>query len=208
MQSDGTYRMDDMSGDGVAGGAFMTGFTVVPYGNVVYARPDYVENPLLPSTLSNGSLANPTRCWPPRAIPTTAPASNPTHDPNGGLNSTVLPAGQLQPRVRFQRRRQVRAVGLLRGVAARPINGARSSSSPCPASPPATRSPAQVTQASFVLSRPGGQQQRRADGSASVPFDTTLVFQAGPTLEAPERVAVRAEPGQRPPGPGHRRPTR
>ncbi len=44
LQSNGTYRQDDMSGDGVAGGAFMAAFTVVNYGNVVYARPDYVEN--------------------------------------------------------------------------------------------------------------------------------------------------------------------
>ena len=60
-----------MSGDGVAGGAFMTAFTVVPYGNVVFARPDYVENPLVPSTLSNGSLANP--------YPVLAPEGDPEH---------------------------------------------------------------------------------------------------------------------------------
>ncbi len=51
LQTNGTYRMDDMSGDGVAGGAFMAGFTVVNYGNVVFAQPGYVENPLVPSTL-------------------------------------------------------------------------------------------------------------------------------------------------------------
>ncbi len=77
LQSDGTYRQNDMSGDGVAGGAFMAGFTVVNYGNVVYARPDYVENPLLPSTLSNGSLANPYPVLAPEGNPSTAPA-NPT----------------------------------------------------------------------------------------------------------------------------------
>ena len=109
--------MDDMSGDGVAGGAFMTGFTVVPYGNIVYARPDYVENPLLPSTLSNGSLANPYPVLAPEGNPATAPA-NPTHNPNGGLNiHDLLQPVELQTGVRLQRRRQVRAVRVLRGVA-------------------------------------------------------------------------------------------
>ena len=94
--------MNDMSGDGVAGGAFMAGFTVVNYGNVVYARPDYVENPLVPSTLSERQL------WP-TPIPVLAPEGNPqqprwhanpnAHNPNGGLNSHVLlSAGQLQHR--------------------------------------------------------------------------------------------------------------
>ena len=49
------YRMNDLSGDGVAGGAFMTGFTVAPAGNVIYARPGYVENPLNPATYANGT---------------------------------------------------------------------------------------------------------------------------------------------------------
>ena len=46
LLSSGTYR-SGMSGDGVVGGAFTTGFVVVPTGNIVYARPDYVEDPLL-----------------------------------------------------------------------------------------------------------------------------------------------------------------
>ena len=109
--------MDDMSGDGVAGGAFMAGFTVVNYGNVVYARPGYVENPLVPSTLSNGSLANPYPVLAPEGNPSTAPA-NPTHNPNGGLNSpTFFQPGQLQHGLRFQRRRRVRTVGPVRGLA-------------------------------------------------------------------------------------------
>src|SRR5262249_58130085 len=65
------------------------GFTVVKYGNVVYARPDYVENPLIPSTLSNGSLANPYPVLAAEANEDTAPA-NPGHDPNGGPNSTFF----------------------------------------------------------------------------------------------------------------------
>ena len=61
-----------MSGDGVAGGAFMTGFTVVPYGNVVFARPDYVENPLVAQhAVQRQPGQSVSRCWPPRAIPAT-----------------------------------------------------------------------------------------------------------------------------------------
>ena len=67
----------------------MTGFTVVNYGNVVFARPDYVENPLLPSTLSDGSMAKPYPVLAPEGNPNTAPA-NPNHNPNGGLNSTFF----------------------------------------------------------------------------------------------------------------------
>ena len=59
----------------------------------------------------------PTRCWRPKAIPARR-RPIPTHNPNGGLNSTFfLPARQLQHGLRFQRRRQVRAIGPLRGLA-------------------------------------------------------------------------------------------
>src|SRR5262249_47364247 len=89
LQSDGTYRQDDLSGDGVSGGAFAAAFEVVNYGNVIFARPDYVENPLLPSTTPNGSLANPYSVLAPEGNPSTAPA-NTNHDPNGGLNSSFF----------------------------------------------------------------------------------------------------------------------
>src|SRR5208282_1285545 len=97
--STGVYRQG-MSGTGVAGGAFMTSFVVVPpattlteadgtvetISNIIYARPDYVEDPLLPSTAPDGSLAKPYSTLAPEGDPATAPA-NPNHDPNGGLNS-------------------------------------------------------------------------------------------------------------------------
>ena len=66
------FRLNDMSGDGVAGGAFTTGFTVVPYGNIVYARPDYVENPLLPN-------APAVRRQPGQALPGAGPRGQPHH---------------------------------------------------------------------------------------------------------------------------------
>ena len=149
LQSDGTNRQNDMSGDGVAGGAFMAGFTVVNYGNVVFARPDYVENPLVPSTLSNGSLANPYPVWRPRATrPRRTRRQLRATNPNGGLNSTFFyQPGNFNHGFRFQRRRQFEQSALYAasqltfvvGVLGRAV---RSSSSPCRAFPSATRSPA------------------------------------------------------------------
>ena len=82
----GVVRTNDMSGDGAAGGAFMTGFVVVPpafqftdsqgvvhtYGNIIYARPDYVEDPLLSSTAPDGSKAQPYSALAPEGDPNTA----------------------------------------------------------------------------------------------------------------------------------------
>ena len=180
LQSDGTYRVNDMSGDGVAGGAFMTGFAVVPYGNIVYARPDYVENPLIPNTLSNGSLANPYPVLAPEGDPATAPA-NPNHNPNGGLNdssffnqSNFNLKYDLSGDGKFEQSALYAASQLsyngpvvvvaLPGLPSRnPVTGL-------------------VTEASFVMEAPAGSGP--ADGgSASVPFDTTLVFNAGTTLK-------------------------
>lgn len=100
LQSNGTYTQDDMSGTGVAGGAFMAAFVVVPYGNVVYARPDYVENPLVASTLSTGSLANPYPVLAPEGDPNNAARrqSYPQPQPRSE-QPPVLPAGEFQRRL-------------------------------------------------------------------------------------------------------------
>src|SRR5262249_37748674 len=85
----GKYRQG-MSGDSVAGGAFMTGFVVVPSGNVVYARPDYVEDPLQPSTAPDGTLAKPYPVLAPQAAPNSLNSSTLNNgNPNEGLNSSV-----------------------------------------------------------------------------------------------------------------------
>ncbi len=192
LQSDGVYHQDDMSGDGVAGGAFMAGFTVVNYGNVVYARPDYVENPLLPSTLSNGSLANPYPVLAPEGDPSTAPNNSTgatAHNPNGGLNSVffyqpgnfnqafdfsgdglfeqsaLYAASQLSFVSQYSAGGPVIVVALAGIPQRNPVTGL-------------------VTQASFVLQAPAGNNSGVTNGSASVPYNTTLVFQAGATLKA------------------------
>ena len=186
LQTNGTYRMDDMSGDGVAGGAFMTGFTVVPYGNVVYARPDYVENPLVPSTLSNGSLANPYPGAGARGRSATRRCQQSDHNPNLGLNNRVLPARQLQHGLRLQRRRRVRAVGSSTrprssDATIGPVGDRRRRARPSAAQPDHRRwSPRRAS----CCSAPAGNNSGVTDGSASVPFNTTLVFQAGLDAQA------------------------
>ena len=189
LQSNGTERTDDMSGDGVAGGAFTAAFTVVNYGNVVYARPDYVENPLVPNTLSNGSLANPYPVLAPEGDPNNATLdANPTHNPNGGLNnslyfqpgnfnvaydrsgdgkfeqSALYAASQLSYASAYSLGGPVVVVALP-GLASRnPVTG-------------------QISQATFVLQAPAGSNATVNNGSTSVPFNTTLAFAPGSTLK-------------------------
>ncbi|MHB1559808.1 MAG: S8 family serine peptidase, partial [Isosphaeraceae bacterium] len=179
QMSNGTIRMNDMSGTGNAGGAFMTGFTVVPYGNVVYARPGFVENPLLPNGagLSNGSLAAPYPVLAPEGDPATAPA-NPTHDPNGGLNSPFFfqpgnfnlsydysGTGTFQQSA-FYAASQLSYNGPVVVVAEPGL----------PSRNPLTGS---INQPSFSLIDPAGN----TNAGASVPFNTMLVMQAGSAIK-------------------------
>ncbi len=201
LQSDGTNRQNDMSGDGVAGGAFMAGFTVVNYGNVVYARPGYVENPLIPSTLSNGSMARPYPTLAPEGNPATAPP-NPTHDPNsfeadgvtlntglGGLNSTFFyQPGNFNQAYDFNGDGTFEQSAL---YAASQLTFVSQYSSGGPVIvvaeagiPQRNPNTGLITQASFVLQAPAGNNSGVTNGSASVPYNTTLVFAAGSTLKS------------------------
>ncbi|MFO0954058.1 MAG: hypothetical protein U0835_23465 [Isosphaeraceae bacterium] len=174
----GAYRAG-LSGDTVAGGAFMTGFTVVPAGNIIFARPDYQEDPLQSSTAPDGSLAKPYSALAPES-PAPGP-DNPTHDPNGGRNSSQFflsgfnAAYDRNGNRRFDRSALYAASQLayrgpvvvvaLPGTPQRdPISGV-------------------VSQQTFVLQAPAGSNPVINDASASVPFDTTLVFAAGSTLK-------------------------
>jgi hypothetical protein len=159
------YRLNDLSGDGNPGGAFETGFTVVPNGNIIYARPDYVENPLDPTTYSDGSLAKPYEVLAPQA---TANSSN-----GGNLNApsnffNFNPANDLAGIGRFASSAfyaasQLSASGPVIIVA-------------LPATPQRDPVTGAVTTKTFVL-------QSLTDGSASVPFDTDLAFQPGAVLK-------------------------
>ena len=216
LQSNGTYRMDDMSGDGVAGGAFMAGFTVVNYGNVVFAEPGYVENPLNPSTLSNGSLANPYPVLAPEGNPATAPA-NPNHLPNSGLNSTIFfQPGEFNTAYDFSGTGTFEQSALYAAAQltyAEPSNtelGFQQLGGPVivvalPGIPQRNPVTGDISQASFVLQAPAGNNSGVTNGSAIVPFNTTLVFAAGSTLKLENASLVRAKPGQRTSGRRHRK---
>jgi hypothetical protein len=169
-----------LSGDGIAGGAFMTGFTVVPTGNIIYARPDYQEDPLLSSTAPDGSLAKPYAVLAPEGDPAKAPP-NPSHDPNGGLNSSQFFLSGFNPVYdrsgdgKFERsalyaasqlayRGPVVIVALPGTPQRNPITGV-------------------VSQQTFVMQAPSGTDPVINNGSASVPFDTVLAFTPGSTLK-------------------------
>src|SRR5262249_27913038 len=163
-------------------GAFVTGFTVVPYGNVVYSRPDFVENALLPNGagLSDGSLAKPYPVLAPEGNPNSALASNPTHDPNLGLNDP----GFFQPS-HFSRLYDFSGDGkfeqsALYAASQLAYNGPVVVVA-LPGLPSRNPITGVVTQASYSLVAPAGNTTG-AGGSASVPYDTTLVFQAGAAL--------------------------
>ena len=198
LLSSGVNRQDDLSGDGVAGGAFMAAFTVVNYGNVIFARPDYVENPLVPSTLSTGSLANPFPVLAPEGDPNSSLASNSNHNPLLGLNNpNFFNPGELPSPNPYD----FSGDGLYEQsalYAAEQLTFAEAGNS-SDGLPPQLGGPVivvaepgipqrnpvsgAITQATFVLQAPAGNNSGVTNGSASVPFNTTLVFAAGSTLK-------------------------
>jgi hypothetical protein len=175
----GQYR-NGLSGNLVPGGAFMTGFVVVPHANIIYARPDYVEDPLLPATAPDGSLAKPYSTLAPEGDPATAPP-NPNHDPNGGLNSSQFFLSGFNPiydrngNGRFDRSALYAASQLA-------FNGPVVVVA-LPGTPQRDPITGNVTQQTFVLQAPSGPDNVINNGSASVPFDTTLVFNPGSAVK-------------------------
>lgn len=177
----GKYR-PGMSGDGVAGGAFTTGFIVVPTGNLVYARPDYFEDALLPDTASDGSISKPYSVLAPQAAPNANNSATLNNgDPNGGLNSAVNFLGGFDPtydraginrfaRSAFYAAQQLSMRGPVVIVA-------------LPGTPQRDPSTGLTTQKTFVLQAPSGSDPIKNDGSASVPFNTALVFNPGSSLK-------------------------
>jgi hypothetical protein len=169
----GQFR-SGLTGDQIPGGAFETGYVVVPNGNVIYARPDYVDVDFLTSDDPDGSLAKP--------YPTLAPEATATAANGGDLNSVVNFGTGFDPRFdrnqngHFDRsalfaaqvastRGPVVVVALPGAIQRDPVTG-------------------RVTQSTFVLAAPaGGTDPTTNNASASVPFNTTLVFDTGSTLK-------------------------
>ena len=177
----GQYRQG-MSGDGVVGGAFMTGFVVVPSGNLVYARPDYVEDPLNPATASNGSYAQPYSVLAPQAAPNSLNSGTLNNgDPNGGLNSAANFLTGFNPQYdragigRFARSAFYAASQLAKNGPVVIVA--------LPGTPQRDPLTGVVSQSTFVLQSPAGSDPVINNGSGSVPADTTLVFSPGSTLK-------------------------
>ncbi len=175
IRGSGAFDSPDLSGDGIQGGAFVTGFVVVPNGNVIYARPDAIYNPQLPGTYPDGTAAKP---YPVLAAEATATTLN-----NGDLNSVVNSGvnfntaydrsglGTFQPSAFFAAQEKARLTQAPVVIVAEAALSTRD---------PLT---GVVTQRPFVLQAPSGSNPVTNDGSAAVPAMTTLIFAQGSTLK-------------------------
>jgi hypothetical protein len=145
----------------------------VPNGNVLYARPDYFDDPFLPEDDPDGSLARP--------YPALAPESQANFLNRGDLNAQVNfgtgfnPAFDRNGNGRFDRSvifaaQQRTALGPV-VIVAQPGTQLRN---------PVTNT---IDQATFVLQAPRGGDPIRNDASISVPFNTILAFAAGATVK-------------------------
>jgi len=175
VRGSGQFDTPDLSGDGTPGGAFVTGFVVVPNGNVIYARPDAIYNPQLPGTFPDGSQAKP--------YPVLAPEASYTQLNGGDLNSVVNSGvnfnpvydrsglGTFQPSAFFAAQEKARLTQAPVVIVAEPAL--------------VTRDPftGVVSQRPFVLQAPAGSDPVINDASAAVPAMTTLIFAQGSTLK-------------------------
>jgi hypothetical protein len=164
-----------ISGDLVAGGSLVTAFTVVPQGNVIFVRPDYQDDPFLTSDDPDGSRQKPFTTLAPEALPTTQNGGNLNSAANFGTGFN--PNLDLNGNGRFDR-------SAFYAASVRSANG--------PVVIVALPSlPGDPLNRTFVLQRPnqvpfdnsGRPLATIPDGSASVPFNTTLVFQPGTILK-------------------------
>jgi hypothetical protein len=175
----GATALPDLSGDGVAGGAFMTGFVVVPNGNIIYAAADAIYNPLIPSQTPDGSLARPFPVLAPEAVPNSINGGDLNSPVNAGTNFNTTydrsGDGQFEPSALFAAQQRLQETG-------GPVVVIAEASIP-------TRDPVTgaIIQKPFVLQAPnpsGGQTASIAnDASTALPALTTLVLDPGVTLK-------------------------
>ena len=175
IRGSGSSEVADLTGDGTPGGAFVTGFVVVPNGNVIFARPDALYNPQIPSQVPNGS--------PERPYPVLAPEAVPTSFNGGDLNSVVNSGanfnpiydraglGTFEPSAFFAAQQLVIATGGPVVILAEPSVSTN------------TGPNGSTVQRPFVLQAPAGSDPIANDASASIPALTTLVFEAGSALK-------------------------
>jgi large repetitive protein len=182
---DGTVRgagvtdPPDLSGDGNPGGAFMTGFVVVPNGNIIFANADAIYNPLIPSETPNGSAARPYPVLAPEAVPNAINGGDLNSPVNAGTNFDPTydrsGDGQFEPSAFFAAQQALNANG-------GPVVVIAEASVPSYDS--STNS---IIQKPYVLQAPSPTGNNVAtianDGSTAIPAMTTLVFQAGSILK-------------------------
>src|SRR5262249_5725800 len=149
---------------------------------VVYARPDYTENSLLPSTLSDGSLAKPYPVLAPEGDPNSPFANNPTHSPNLGLNDPRFFLSGFNGQYDRSGDGQFEQSALY-AASQLAFNGSPVVVVALPGTPSRNPVTGVITQATFVMQAPAGSNSTVNNGSAAVPFDTTLVFNPGSTLK-------------------------
>ena len=163
----GAIRANDVSGDGVPGGAFETGYIIVPNGNVIFAKPDINDDPINSNDDPDGSFARPFGGLGPEAVPT----------PNNGgdLNSGV----NFAP---FDSRYDLNGDGIFTRSAFVAAAAAALRGPVVIVALPSTT----VASKTFVLQAGSGVDPltgRARDGSATVPANTSLVFTAGTVLK-------------------------
>lgn len=166
----GQYRKG-VSGDGTAGGAFVTGFVVVNTGNYIYARPDYHVDPLNSDTYSDGSLAKPYAVLAPEGDPSRSSNLNDPANFLNGFNKAYDRNGDGQfEQSAFYAASQLAKLGpvaimALAGTSQRnPVTGV-------------------ISEAAYVFQAPSGSNATINDGSGSVPAMTGLVLGAGATVK-------------------------
>ncbi len=165
----GKYR-NGLSGDAVAGGTFITGFTVVPNGNLIFARADYNDDPFILGDDPDGSFAKPFPTLVAEAVASlvnggdlNSPKNyginfNPAYDRNG--NGHFDPSAFYAAGVKSANG-PVAIIALASSDQYNPVTG-------------------KVERRTFVIQTPQGTTN---EGSGSVPAMTTLVFDTGSALK-------------------------
>ncbi len=164
----GQYRAG-MSGDGVAGGGFETGYVVVPNGNVIFAKPDVNFDPGTPSSLPDGS--------PQKPYPVLAPEAVPNAINGGDLNSPLNFGTNFNPNLDINGDGHFDPSAFYAASVKSQLGPVVIVALPADTGDPLNRT--------FVLQKPTQNPALPTiqDGSASVPYNTLLVFQPGSILK-------------------------
>jgi len=175
IRGGGAFDNPDLSGDGTPGGAFVTGFVVVPNGNVIFARPDAIYNPQIPGAIPNGSFLRPYPVLATEAIPTAINGGDLNSTVNSGSNFNPVfdraGLGTFQPSAFFAAQQRVQQTGGPVLILA------------MPAIPSRDLLTGAITQRPFVLQAPAGSDPIANDASAAIPALTTLIFEPSSTLK-------------------------